>query len=58
MASSFKNKAPLLTWFATSMVVLWLFIAIGHLSGPYGDLLKFRETFFLRRIGEMQFMAL
>ena len=29
MTSSFKNNAPLLTWFATSMVVLWLLIAIG-----------------------------
>ena len=29
MTSSSKNNAPLLTWFATSMVVLWLLIAIG-----------------------------
>ena len=29
MKSSFKDNAPLLTWFATSMIVLWLLIAIG-----------------------------
>ena len=29
MTSSSKNNAPLLAWFATSMVVLWLLIAIG-----------------------------
>ena len=46
MASSFKNKAPLLTWFATSMVVLWLLIAIGPFIWTVWGSFKVEGDFF------------
>ena len=46
MASSFKNKAPLLTWFATSMVVLWLLIAIGPFIWTVWGSFKVQGDFF------------
>jgi len=46
MASSFKNRAPLLTWFATSMVVLWLLIAIGPFIWTVWGSFKVEGDFF------------
>ena len=46
MASSFKNSAPLLTWFATSMVVLWLLIAIGPFIWTVWGSFKVQGDFF------------
>ena len=46
MASSFKNRAPLLTWFATSMVVLWLLIAIGPFIWTVWGSFKVQGDFF------------
>ena len=46
MASSFKNKAPLLTWFATSMIVLWLLIAIGPFIWTVWGSFKVQGDFF------------
>ena len=46
MASSFKNNAPLLTWFATSMVVLWLLIAIGPFIWTVWGSFKVEGDFF------------
>ena len=46
MASSFKNRAPLLTWFATSMVVLWLLIAIGPFIWTVWGSFKVQGGFF------------
>ena len=46
MKSSFKNNAPLLTWFATSMVVLWLLIAIGPFIWTVWGSFKVEGDFF------------
>ena len=46
MTSSFKNNAPLLTWFATSMVVLWLLIAIGPFIWTVWGSFKVQGDFF------------
>ena len=46
MASSFTNRAPLLTWFATSMVVLWLLIAIGPFIWTVWGSFKVQGDFF------------
>ena len=46
MVSSFKNRAPLLTWFATSMVVLWLLIAIGPFIWTVWGSFKVQGDFF------------
>ena len=46
MTSSFKNTAPLLTWFATSMVVLWLLIAIGPFIWTVWGSFKVEGDFF------------
>ena len=46
MTSSFKNNAPLLTWFATSMVVLWLLIAIGPFIWTVWGSFKVEGDFF------------
>ena len=46
MASSLKNNAPLLTWFATSMVVLWLLIAIGPFIWTVWGSFKVEGDFF------------
>jgi multiple sugar transport system permease protein len=46
MTSSFKNNAPLLTWFATSMVVVWLLIAIGPFIWTVWGSFKVEGDFF------------
>ena len=46
MTGSFKNNAPLLTWFATSMVVLWLLIAIGPFIWTVWGSFKVEGDFF------------
>jgi len=46
MTTSFKNNAPLLTWFATSMVVLWLLIAIGPFIWTVWGSFKVEGDFF------------
>ena len=46
MTSSSKNNAPLLTWFATSMVVLWLMIAIGPFIWTVWGSFKVEGDFF------------
>ncbi len=46
MTSSFKNNAPLLTWFATSMIVLWLLIAIGPFIWTVWGSFKVEGDFF------------
>ena len=46
MASSFKNRAPLLTWFATSMIVVWLLIAIGPFIWTVWGSFKVEGDFF------------
>ena len=46
MKSSFKNNAPLLTWFATSMIVLWLLIAIGPFIWTVWGSFKVEGDFF------------
>ena len=46
MISSSKNNAPLLTWFATSMVVLWLLIAIGPFIWTVWGSFKVEGDFF------------
>ena len=46
MKSSFKNSAPLLTWFATSMVILWLLIAIGPFIWTVWGSFKVEGDFF------------
>ena len=46
MTSSSKNNAPLLTWFATSMVVLWLLIAIGPFIWTVWGSFKVQGDFF------------
>ena len=46
MASSFQNRAPLLTWFSTSMVVLWLLIAIGPFIWTVWGSFKVQGDFF------------
>ena len=46
MTSSFKNNAPLLTWFTTSMVVLWLLIAIGPFIWTVWGSFKVEGDFF------------
>ena len=46
MTSSSKNNAPLLTWFATSMVVLWLLIAIGPFIWTVWGSFKVEGDFF------------
>ena len=46
MTNSFKNNAPLLTWFATSMVVLWLLIAIGPFIWTVWGSFKVEGDFF------------
>ena len=46
MTISFKNNAPLLTWFATSMVVLWLLIAIGPFIWTVWGSFKVEGDFF------------
>tara|TARA_B100000683_G_scaffold251869_1_gene268274 strand:- start:493 stop:1374 length:882 start_codon:yes stop_codon:yes gene_type:complete len=46
MTSSFKNNAPLLTWFASSMVVLWLLIAIGPFIWTVWGSFKVEGDFF------------
>ena len=46
MTSSAKNNAPLLTWFATSMVVLWLLIAIGPFIWTVWGSFKVEGDFF------------
>ena len=46
MASSFQNRAPLLTWFSTSMIVLWLLIAIGPFIWTVWGSFKVQGDFF------------
>ena len=46
MTSSAKSNAPLLTWFATSMVVLWLLIAIGPFIWTVWGSFKVEGDFF------------
>ena len=46
MTSSSKNNAPLLTWLATSMVVLWLLIAIGPFIWTVWGSFKVEGDFF------------
>ena len=46
MTSSSKNNTPLLTWFATSMVVLWLLIAIGPFIWTVWGSFKVEGDFF------------
>ena len=46
MTSSSKNNAPLLTWFATSMVVLWVLIAIGPFIWTVWGSFKVEGDFF------------
>ena len=46
MTSSTKNNAPLLTWFSTSMVVLWLLIAIGPFIWTVWGSFKVEGDFF------------
>ena len=46
MTSSSKNNVPLLTWFATSMVVLWLLIAIGPFIWTVWGSFKVEGDFF------------
>jgi multiple sugar transport system permease protein len=46
MTSSSRNNAPLLTWFATSMVVLWLLIAIGPFIWTVWGSFKVEGDFF------------
>ena len=46
MTSSFKNNAPLLTWFATSMIVVWLLIAIGPFIWTVWGSFKVEGDFF------------
>ena len=46
MTSSSKNNAPFLTWFATSMVVLWLLIAIGPFIWTVWGSFKVEGDFF------------
>ena len=46
MTSSSKNNAPLLTWFASSMVVLWLLIAIGPFIWTVWGSFKVEGDFF------------
>ncbi len=46
MTSSSKNNAPLLAWFATSMVVLWLLIAIGPFIWTVWGSFKVEGDFF------------
>ena len=46
MTSSSQNNAPLLTWFATSMVVLWLLIAIGPFIWTVWGSFKVEGDFF------------
>ena len=46
MTSSSKNNAPLLTWFTTSMVVLWLLIAIGPFIWTVWGSFKVEGDFF------------
>jgi len=46
MKSSFKDNAPLLTWFATSMIVLWLLIAIGPFIWTVWGSFKVEGDFF------------
>ena len=46
MKSSSKNNAPLLTWFATSMVVLWLLVAIGPFIWTVWGSFKVEGDFF------------
>ena len=46
MTSSSKNNAPLLTWFATNMVVLWLLIAIGPFIWTVWGSFKVEGDFF------------
>ena len=46
MTSSSKNNAPLLTWFATSMVVLWLLISIGPFIWTVWGSFKVEGDFF------------
>ena len=46
MTSSSKNNAPLLTWFSTSMVVLWLLIAIGPFIWTVWGSFKVEGDFF------------
>ena len=46
MTSSSKSNAPLLTWFATSMVVLWLLIAIGPFIWTVWGSFKVEGDFF------------
>jgi len=46
MTSSFKNNAPLLTWFASSMVVLWLLTAIGPFIWTVWGSFKVEGDFF------------
>ena len=46
MTSSSKNNAPLLAWFAASMVVLWLLIAIGPFIWTVWGSFKVEGDFF------------
>ena len=46
LANSFQNRAPLLTWFSTSMVVLWLLIAIGPFIWTVWGSFKVQGDFF------------
>ena len=46
MTSSFKNNAPLLTWFATSMILVWLLIAIGPFIWTVWGSFKVEGDFF------------
>ena len=46
MTSSSKNNAPLLTWFASSMVVFWLLIAIGPFIWTVWGSFKVEGDFF------------
>ncbi len=46
MTSSSRNNAPLLTWFATSMVVVWLLIAIGPFIWTVWGSFKVEGDFF------------
>ena len=46
MTSSSKNNTPLLTWFSTSMVVLWLLIAIGPFIWTVWGSFKVEGDFF------------
>ena len=46
MANSFTNRAPLLTWFSASLVVLWLLLAIGPFIWTVWGSFKVEGDFF------------